>query len=105
IIALKWQRSHANNHSRDRSSRSAGNQHACKKHANAEKICAAERAEKTSTVFGGKIRRDICADRHETSMPQRKLPSITVDDIETDRQDDVDSNEDNDLQIIRVDRT
>jgi hypothetical protein len=32
------------------------------------------------------------------------LPSIAVDEIEAHREDDIDPNEDNDLQIIRVDR-
>ena len=105
IIAFQTQRWHSDDQSRDGGGQTAGHQHTDEKNTDAEGVGPAQRAKQTSAVFGGKISRDIRADRHEPGVTQRELPRVTVDKIQTDRERDVNADEDDDLEIIRVDRS
>ena len=100
VIALQSQRGNADNQAGGGGGKPASDQHAYEKQRNAKKIWAAERPEQASTMFGREIRRDVCTDGHESGVTERKLPRISIDEIETDSERDVDADEDDDLQII-----
>ncbi len=57
----------------------ARDQHADKKQGQTIGVSSAEKGEKSVTVLGGKISRNIRPNRHESGVTQRKLSGVAVD--------------------------